>query len=158
MPHNVEDDFLQAYYRLSAGAPLNDELRTRAAEGKFLRINQSTVALEAGHSRTMIAQRAPGYERICALLFPEEYVEGERIAVREKDALKRDNETQKEKIARLSLDNLTLTRERDNFATQYAEACLSIALLQRKISVLAGEVSRREKNLFDLENPSGDFI
>ncbi|WP_155773367.1 hypothetical protein [Rhizobium leguminosarum] len=66
------------------------------------KINSSTVALEAGRSRTMLAQRAPGYERICALLFPEEYVGNERIVARDSEALKalkRTGETQKEKIA-----------------------------------------------------------
>ncbi|MBY5440710.1 hypothetical protein [Rhizobium leguminosarum] len=72
--------------------------------------------------------------------------------------LKRTGETQKEKSARLSLDHEMLTRERDQFATQFAEACLSITLLQRKISVLKAEVSRRAKNLLDFENPSGDII
>ncbi|MGO7446531.1 hypothetical protein ACC668_17800 [Rhizobium ruizarguesonis] len=153
MPLNVEEDFLQAYFRLSAGTPTNDELRARVAAGKPLRINQSTVAMEADHSRTMLAQRARGYERICALLFPEEYAGTERIACRDKEAPQPARETQEEKIARLSLDNELLTGERDNYATRYAEACLSIVLLERKISALAGEVSRREKNLFDLENP-----
>jgi hypothetical protein len=158
MPHNVEDDFLEAYYRLSAGAPQNDILRAQVAEGKPLRINQSTVAREAGRSRTMLAQRALGYERICALLFPEEYVGGERNVVRGRKALQPEKETQTEKIARLAVDNEVLTRERDQFATQYAEACLSITLLQRKISDLEGEVRRREKNLLDLEGSTGDII
>jgi hypothetical protein len=153
LPHNVEKDFLEAYYRLSAGAPLNDKLKVRVAKGK-LRVNENTVAMEAGHSRTLLSQRAPGYERICALLFPSEYLGATRIADPDHATNRPDGETQAEKIQRLSLDKAQLTTERDLFATQYAEACLAIELLHRKISVLSGEVDRRERNLSETERSS----
>lgn len=51
----LAQDFVDALERLKDGSKIrNRELRRRAASGK-LRINISTVALEAGHSRTLIA-------------------------------------------------------------------------------------------------------
>ncbi|WP_341905507.1 hypothetical protein [Polaromonas sp. YR568] len=54
---NVAQDFDDAIERLVLGNPLNAELKQRALEGK-LKINASTVAQEAGHSRTLIALNA----------------------------------------------------------------------------------------------------
>jgi len=50
----VEGAFHKAIDRLLAGKPTVLKLRRLAAEGR-LNINPSTVALEAGHSRTLIA-------------------------------------------------------------------------------------------------------
>lgn len=47
-------DFIAAHERLIAGKPRVKELKARAAAGN-LKVNISTVALEAGHSRTLIA-------------------------------------------------------------------------------------------------------
>lgn len=50
----VERAFSDAIDRLIAGIPQHSKLKRLAAEGR-LRINPTTVALEAGRSRTMIA-------------------------------------------------------------------------------------------------------
>jgi hypothetical protein len=50
----IQQSFLDALGRLQSGCPKHEDLATRAAAGK-LRINFSTVAMEAGHSRTLIA-------------------------------------------------------------------------------------------------------
>jgi len=50
----IEQDFLAAIGRLSDGEPQNKKLKTRKAKGT-LKINFSSVALEAGRSRTLIA-------------------------------------------------------------------------------------------------------
>ena len=50
----VERAFHEAIDRMLAGKPKTQKLRRLAAEGR-LSINPSTVALEAGHSRTLIA-------------------------------------------------------------------------------------------------------
>jgi hypothetical protein len=50
----IEQDFLDALQRLVEGKPKNKELKASAKEGK-LKINISNVALESGHSRTLIA-------------------------------------------------------------------------------------------------------
>lgn len=50
----VRDDFNDAIDRLERGKPRNTELRAAAKRGS-LKINYSTVAKEAGRSRTLIA-------------------------------------------------------------------------------------------------------
>ncbi|MGA0534235.1 MULTISPECIES: hypothetical protein [Hansschlegelia] len=48
-----ENDFMAALARLEAGRPTNRALIQRAARGR-LKINIVSVAIEAGHSRTLI--------------------------------------------------------------------------------------------------------
>lgn len=50
----IEQDFLDAIDRLCEGEPKNKKLKTRKAKG-MLKVNIANVALEAGHSRTLIA-------------------------------------------------------------------------------------------------------
>lgn len=50
----IEQDFLDAIDRLREGEPKNKKLKARAAKGT-LKVNVANVALEAGHSRTLIA-------------------------------------------------------------------------------------------------------
>lgn len=146
MPHNVEEDFLQAYYRLSSGAPTHPDLSAVIASGKKVRVNQSTVALEAGHSRTLISQRAKGYERICALLYPDE---ADLKQMPRATAGEAPTETKDEKLMRLR-EELRLTEaERDQLATRLAEAYAALGLLKREIQGLRSEASRRDKNMRD---------
>jgi hypothetical protein len=51
---SIEQDFLDAIGRLLDGKPENKKLKARKAKG-LLKINVANVALEAGHSRTLIA-------------------------------------------------------------------------------------------------------
>lgn len=50
----IEQDFLDAIDRLRDGLPKNKQLKGRRAKGT-LKVNVANVALEAGHSRTLIA-------------------------------------------------------------------------------------------------------
>jgi hypothetical protein len=50
----IEQDFLDAIDRLREGEPKNKQLKARNAKGT-LKVNVANVALEAGHSRTLIA-------------------------------------------------------------------------------------------------------
>lgn len=50
----IEQDFLDAIDRLRDGEPKNKLLKARKAKGR-LKVNVANVALEAGHSRTLIA-------------------------------------------------------------------------------------------------------
>lgn len=50
----IERDFLDAIERLLGGEPKNKKLKARKANGT-LKVNVANVALEAGHSRTLIA-------------------------------------------------------------------------------------------------------
>ncbi|MGK5010294.1 hypothetical protein [Janthinobacterium sp. MDB2-8] len=53
----IEQDFLNAIDRLRDGEPKNKQLKARKAKGT-LKVNVANVALEAGHSRTLIALEA----------------------------------------------------------------------------------------------------
>lgn len=73
----VEKDFDDAIDRLEKGKPKDPELKRLAAEGR-LRINYSTVAKEAKHSRTLIAHEKCHYQaqraRVLKLMNPGEVV------------------------------------------------------------------------------------
>ncbi|WP_141758752.1 hypothetical protein [Duganella sp. HH105] len=51
---SIEQDFLDAIDRLRDGEPRNKKLKACKAKG-MLKVNVTNVALEAGHSRTLIA-------------------------------------------------------------------------------------------------------
>jgi hypothetical protein len=59
----IERDFLDAFTRLQSGTPKHKKLKESAARG-ILKINPSTVALEAGHSRTLIGTNLCRYPRV----------------------------------------------------------------------------------------------
>jgi hypothetical protein len=59
----AERDLLDALERLKTGSPKNSELAKKARLGK-LRINPSTVAQEAGCSRTLIGHESCAYPEI----------------------------------------------------------------------------------------------
>ncbi len=59
----IHSDFAEALARLIDGKPNNQELAQKAKEGK-LRINVSSVALESGRSRTLIALEKTKYPEI----------------------------------------------------------------------------------------------
>jgi hypothetical protein len=59
----TEQDFLAALDRLKEGEPVNKKLKAIRKEGK-LKINISNVALESGHSRTLIALKACRYPQV----------------------------------------------------------------------------------------------
>jgi hypothetical protein len=59
----IENDFLQALRRLQDESPNHKALKAAKAVGK-LKINFSTVAQEAGHSRTLIALENSRYPRV----------------------------------------------------------------------------------------------
>lgn len=70
----IEQDFLAAIKRLEEGHPRSKELKKRAALG-ILKINVSTVAIEAGRSRTLIAlDDKCRYPRVRALILQEKGV------------------------------------------------------------------------------------
>ena len=145
MPRNVEDDFLAAFQRISAGAPTHPKLRARIAAGDVVKANQSTVSLEAGHSRTLLSQRAPGYERICKLLNPERDADG-RVS---RTSAPSESETSAERLSRLTAEVKTLTMQRDRFATSLSEAYLALNIKDQQISSLCAELDRCKANRSD---------
>lgn len=148
MPRNVEDDFIAAFHRISAGAPTHPKLCARLAAGKNVAANQSTVALEAGHSRTLISQRAPGYERICELLSSA----GEAAQPISQNSRQSRSETSTERLARLTAEVRLLTMQRDRFATSLSEAYLALSIKDRDIASLSEQVNRRDSNRIDSDS------
>jgi hypothetical protein len=63
----VERDLSNALRRLEAGAPTNPELIRKIRRGN-LRINPTTVAKEAGHSRTLVSRDNCAYPKIRAAI------------------------------------------------------------------------------------------
>jgi hypothetical protein len=59
----IEKDFMDALQRLRDGAPREKALKANQAKG-CLKINVSTVAREAGHSRTLIALESCKFPRV----------------------------------------------------------------------------------------------
>jgi hypothetical protein len=62
-PDPIERDFLDAVQRLVEGKPENKKLKAKAKAGK-VKINISNAALEAGHSRTLIALEDCRYPKV----------------------------------------------------------------------------------------------
>lgn len=143
MSRDTEADFLAAHRRLSIGAPYNEELRQRAALGK-LEINISTLAKEAGHSRTLIGTRETKYPRVRALIFPDEQMVPGHETQREVDASTR-RPTQNEVIQALREEKKVLALERDQFATRLAECDIAIALFRKENAALKARIERLER-------------
>jgi hypothetical protein len=144
MSRDTEADFLAAYKRLSIGAPNNNELRQRAALGA-LEINISTLAKEAGHSRTLIGTRYTKYPSVRALIFPDEKMTRDSDTGPEANATRR-RPTQKEIIQSLRADQKALALERDKFATKLAETDIALALCRKEIAVLTARIERCERS------------
>lgn len=63
----IEKDFLDAIERIKAGKPKDDSLKAKAKQGK-LKLSASSVAIEAGHSRTLIGHGGCRYPEVRGLL------------------------------------------------------------------------------------------
>lgn len=120
----IGNDFMQALERLRAGNPRDPLLRARLQKRGVLPINVSTVAKEAGHSRTLIGHRACKYAEVRSLVLaasrtkPNEksyekkirQLQQERDALREQLALSRS--VQAAVIRRCVVLETELDRER----------------------------------------------
>ena len=119
----IEKDFLLAIERLELQTPRELVLQ-KSRRADELSVNESTVALEAGHSRTKVYD----YPRVIA-----------RIA--EAQAPVRSGVTAQEVIARLREENALLRREK--CAALSALAALTIRMQQ--------DVKKHEKKVRDIE-------
>lgn len=63
----IEKDFLDAIERIKSGKPKSATLKAKAKLGK-LKLNTSSLAIEAGHSRTLIGHAGCQYPKIRGLL------------------------------------------------------------------------------------------
>lgn len=104
----IERDFLSAIERLEQKAPLLPSLQSLARTGR-LKINKSTVAIEAGHSRTKIYD----YPRVIANII------GEQTPTR-------TAKTAMDVISKLRKDNAELKQERNAALSALASLTLRI--------------------------------
>ena len=98
-PDRIELDFLSALERLTQGTPKHRDLKKAAAAGR-LKVNISSVAKEAGRSRTLIGIEACRYPHVRAQVLG--YIPTPRAA-----------RTATEAIATLRATAADLRRERD---------------------------------------------
>lgn len=126
---SAERDFTMAFERLEKGTPKHPKLKVLAAKGR-LRVNPSSVALEAGRSRTLIGTDDCPYpairQRILELKRP--------IA---------QSRTQDEIISKLRADNKALKAENERIATQLADAVAAAFRLKKELD-FQREVKRKQ--------------
>lgn len=104
----AERDFMEALERLEKGTPRHQRLRVLSAKGA-LRVTISSVALEAGRSRTLIGTTDCAYPTIRKRIIDGRQPPNQR-------------RTQDDIIAQLRRDNKTLRTENARIATQFADA------------------------------------
>lgn len=124
--HPVERDLLAAIDRLEQGQPTHPELKKRARQGK-LKLNKSTVALEAGHSRTMVY----AFRTVTARMV-------------EADAPLRASETvhAQDVITRLRQDNARLRQDKHAALSQLAAMALRMQQLVKEHAAQLRAVQR----------------
>ena len=104
----IERDFMDALDRLEANTPTNAELIKLAKPG-ILKINVSTVAKEAGHSRTLIGHNGCKYPRVRARIIGlKTPVEPALTAEAVINRLRQGNAELRQKIAQRDSENAAL--------------------------------------------------
>lgn len=106
----IEGDFLEAIDRLVVGAPLNPSLAKRA-KLRTIKVNISSVAQEAGHSRTLIGHDGCKYPRVRARVIglkapATEALNAEGVIRR----LREENAELRKKLALRDTENAVLIR------------------------------------------------
>lgn len=124
----IEQDLLAALDRLKAGKPKNKDLLVLAKQGK-LRISVSTVALEAGRSRTLIGHAKCQYPHVRDKVLAMRHGEGEPTRLQDVLANKRHETTR-------------LKREMQNLASHCAALIVRAAQMQEKNDELERRVKR----------------
>lgn len=117
--NRVERDFMEALERLERGIPRQPRLRTLLSKGA-LRVSISSVALEAGRSRTLIGTADCAYPAI-----RKRIMDGQRLPAQRR--------TQDDIIAQLRRDNHTLRAENARIATQLADAVAAAWRLKKEL-------------------------
>lgn len=134
----IEQDLLDALQRLIEGKPTHKSLKAKAKEGK-LKVNTSSVALEAGRSRTLIALEDCRYPKVREAV---KLVQGGKKAV---------PTTYTELISSLRADLATVKAERRLLEMTMADHVLA----RRKAEVLArrdaAEAARLRRRVVELE-------
>lgn len=118
-PKGAERDLLDALDRLENAAPKHAKLKALAARGQ-LHISISSVALEAGRSRTLIGTHDCAYPAIRARILDSRPPPEQR-------------RSQDEIIAVLRRDNQMLKAENARIATQLADAVAAAWKLKKEL-------------------------
>lgn len=124
----IEQELLAALDRLKAGKPKNKDLLALVKEGK-LRISVSTVAQEAGRSRTLIGHAKCQYPHVRDKILSMRHGEGEPTRLQDVLANKRQETTR-------------LKREVQNLVSHCAALIVRAAQLQEKNEELERQVKR----------------
>lgn len=128
----IEQSFLDALERLQRGEPINKDLRSRVKMGK-LKIGPTSVALEAGHSRTLIGHVDCQYPKV-----------RERLL-----ALRRAPEipnSLRDVVATLRKDKSLLAFDLQNARTQYAVLRVRVMHLELELERRNREIERLRKS------------
>lgn len=141
----AELDLKAALARLQKGAPRNQQLKMLASKGR-LRITVSSVALEAGRSRTLIGTKECAYpeirRRILDMQVPSNH----------------QRKTHHEMIAQLRRENDVLKKENARIATQLADAVATAWRLKKELEFQKAvqKKSRKASGNVVLFRPSGE--
>jgi len=117
--NRVERGLMEALDRLEKGIPRHPRLKALLAKGA-LRVSISSVALEAGRSRTLIGTAHCAYPAI-----RQRIMDGRRPPTQRR--------TQDDIIAQLRRDNATLRAENARIATQLADAVAAAWRLKKEL-------------------------
>jgi hypothetical protein len=129
--NRAERDFTEALERLEKGTPRHQRLRALAAKGA-LRITISSVALEAGRSRTLIGTADCAYPAI-----RNRILDGRQPTIQRR--------TQDDIIAQLRRDNQALKAENARIATQLADAVAATWRLKKELD-FQKELQKRSRH------------
>lgn len=122
---------MEALERLEKGMPRHPRLRALSARGA-LRVTVSSVALEAGRSRTLIGKADCAYPAI-----RKRIVDGQRPPAQRR--------TQDEIIAQLRRDKQALREENARIATQLADAVAAAWRLKKELD-FQKQVQKRSRS------------
>ena len=112
--NDIEKSMLDALARIVAGKPINKILLKRAGRGT-LKISVATVAMESGHSRTLISHDKCAYPRVRAEVLAFKKPKGEPTSLAEINRrLRMENAELRRtvKLARESMAAMLLRMER----------------------------------------------
>ncbi|MCK3775232.1 hypothetical protein MZK49_00640 [Ensifer sesbaniae] len=135
----IAKDFLAALKRLQDGCPVNPQNKKKPRV-----VNFSSVSREAGHSRTLIAEKNCQYPAVRKTV-----VAAMSAGPPESETSPNDNAGEKPTITAMMLVNdlriskAELRAERNMYATLLTEADLYIAKLEAKLARLRSDQDRR---------------
>lgn len=137
----IGQDLRQALARLIAGKPTNPKLRSVAEQGK-LRINYSTVAKEAHHSRTLIGHDGCSYPEVRKAVTAAMTAGGTPVG---QQANHPPGESAFDIIQRLRAENAILRSEKAVLATKVMEALAVARRLEEELKKLDRRKSRVQR-------------